>query len=243
MPADDLVEQRGVEDGPGDRAGLVEGVRQGHEAVARDPAVRRLHADRAGDRARLADRAAGVGADRQRCLVRRDRGRAAAAGAARDAAEVPRVVGRAVGAVLGGGAHRELVHVGLAEDRQAGRAQPGDDRGVVRRHPALEDPRPAGRGQPTGGEHVLDRDRYAVQRARRRPGGAALVGRRGVAERSLGVDLQEGVHGAVDLGDPVEVGLGDLDAGRLARRQRVGDLGGGAPVGALTARPRGSSAP
>ena len=167
VAADDLVEQGRVEHGPGHRAGLVEGVRQGDEAVARHPAVRRLHADRAGDRTGLADRAAGVGADRQGRLVGRHRGRAAAARAAGDAGQVPRVVGRTVGAVLGGGAHRELVHVGLAEDRQAGRAEPSHDRGVVRRDPALEDPRPAGRGEPTGGEHVLDGDRYAVEGAGR----------------------------------------------------------------------------
>src|SRR5580765_401809 len=50
----------------------------------------------------------------------------------------------------------------------------------------------------------------------------------GDPERSVRVDLQEGVHGTVDLGDPVEVGPGDLDAGRVPCRQRLGDLGGGA---------------
>ena len=34
---------------------------------------------------------------------------------------------------------------------------------------------------------------------------------------------------AVDGGDPVEVGLGDLDGGRLAGGERVGQLGGGEP--------------
>ena len=144
--------------------GLVEGVGQRDEPVARHPAVRRLHPDRAGDGARLADRAAGVGADGQRRLVRRHgRGRAAA-GAAGDAVEVPRVARRPVGRVLGGGAHRELVHVGLAQDRQARRAEARDDGGVVRRDPALEDPRAARRGQALGGHHVLDRDRDAVER-------------------------------------------------------------------------------
>ena len=38
----------------------------------------------------------------------------------------------------------------------------------------------------------------------------------GLGERALGVDVQEGVHVAVDRGDPVEVGLGQLDAGGLA---------------------------
>ena len=196
-------------------------VGQRDQAVARHPAVRRLHADRAGDRAGLADRAAGVGADRERRLERRDRGRAEPPPEPPGMrVEVPRVVGRAVGRVLGGGAHRELVHVGLAEDRQPGRAQPGDHGRVVRRDPALEDPRAAGRRQPSGGEDVLDRDRYAVERrsrATRRRGAR----RRAAAsrERALGVDVQERVHRAVDLGDPVEVGLGDLDAGGLAGRR------------------------
>ena len=50
----------------------------------------------------------------------------------------------------------------------------------------------------------------------------------GSGERPLGVDVQEGVHGAVDGGDPVQVGLGQLDRGGLAGGQRVGELGGGA---------------
>ena len=68
-------------------------------------------------------------------------------------------------------------------------------------------------GRPAGGEHVLDRDRHAVERARR----ASPAARRasdvgGLGERALGVDVQEGVDGAVDVGDAVEVRLGQLDA-------------------------------
>ena len=109
------------------RARLVETRGERDEAVARDSAVRRLDADRAGDRSRLADRAAGVGADRERRLVRADRRGGAAARSAGDPLEVPGVVGRAVGRVLGRAAHRELVHVGLAEDGHAGLAKPRDD--------------------------------------------------------------------------------------------------------------------
>ena len=149
---------------------------------------------------------------RQRRLERGDRGGGAAAGAAGDPVEVPRVVGGAVRRVLGGGAHRELVHVGLAEDRQAGGAQPGDDGGVVRRHPALEDLRAAGGGQPAGGQHVLDRDRDAVERRWR---GCRRRGARRTAAACASapsrVDVEEGVDGAVDRGDPVEVGPGQLD--------------------------------
>ena len=50
----------------------------------------------------------------------RDRGGRAARGAAGDAAACPRGCDVAVGGVLVRGAHRELVHVGLAEDAGAG---------------------------------------------------------------------------------------------------------------------------
>ena len=49
-------------------------------------------------------------------------------------------------------------------------------------------------------------------------GGARVVDGPGLRERPLGVDVQEGVHGRVDGGDPVEVGLGDLDGRDLAGR-------------------------
>ena len=76
VPADDRVQQRGVEHRAGARAGLVQAGRQRDEAVAGDAAVGRLDADGAGDGGGLADRAAGVGADGQRRLVGGDdRGR------------------------------------------------------------------------------------------------------------------------------------------------------------------------
>ena len=169
VAGDDLVEQGGVEHRAGARAGLVERGRQRDEAVARDAAVGRLGADRAGDGRGLADRATGVGADRQRGLERRDDRRRAAAGPAGDPVEVPRVAARAVGAVLGGGAHRELVHVGLAEDRHPGLAQPGHQGRVVRRHPALQDLRAAGRRQALRRHDVLDGDRHAGEPVRATP--------------------------------------------------------------------------
>ena len=78
--------------GTGARARGVQRGRERDQAVAGGAAVGRLGADGAGDRAGLADRAAGVGADRQRRLVGGQRRGRAAARAARDAAQVPRVV-------------------------------------------------------------------------------------------------------------------------------------------------------
>ncbi|VXB84111.1 hypothetical protein NOCARDAX2BIS_380010 [Nocardioides sp. AX2bis] len=240
VAADDLVQHRGVLDGAGHRTDLVQGVGQRDQPVAADRAVRRLHPDGAGHGAGLADRAAGVGAEGQRGLEGRHGGGRPAAGAAGDPVEVPRVVGGAVGGVLGGGAHRELVHVGLAQDRQARGAQPGHHGRVVRRAPALQDPRAAGGGQALRGQHVLDRDGHAVQGRGRLPGGAPVVGGGGLGERALGVDVEVGAHAAVDRGGAVERGLRQRDRGGLAGGQGGGERGGAAAggVGAHCSSPR-----
>ena len=209
--------------------GLVERAGERDEAVARDAAVGRLGADRAGDGRGLADRAAGVGADRERRLERGEHRARAAARAAGDPVEVPRVVRRAVGRVLGRGAHRELVHVGLAEDRQAGLAQLRHDRRVVRRDPALEDPAAARRRQALGRHDVLDGDRHAGEGAEALARLTPLVDRARLGEGALGVDVEVGVHLAVDGGDPVEVRLGHLDGADGLAREGVGQVGGGGP--------------
>ncbi len=58
--------QRRVFDRRRDRSDLIERRREGEQAVARDAAVGRLEPDDAAERGRLADRAAGVGAERER---------------------------------------------------------------------------------------------------------------------------------------------------------------------------------
>ena len=82
--------------------------------------VGRTQADDPAQRGRLLDRAARVGAERPRREARCDRRGRAARRAARHALGVPGVARRAEGRVLGRRAHRELVHVRLAEQRQAG---------------------------------------------------------------------------------------------------------------------------
>ena len=103
-----------------------------------------------------------------------DGGGRAAGGAAR--ARASRSSGLRVGperAVLGGRAHRELVHVRLADDDRAGLAQPRDDRRLVRAHVALEDARAAGGRQVERRDVVLQR-----RRARRRAAPASVSARR-----------------------------------------------------------------
>ena len=227
MAGDHLVQQCGVEDRARARAALIQRRRAGHQAVARHRSVGRFDPDGRGQRSRLADGTAGVRADGQRGLERRERGRAAAAGTAGHPVGVPRVAGRAVGGVLRRGAHGELVHVGLAEDRDAGRPHPRGHRGVVRRHPALEDLRAAGGRHTHGGENVLERQRNSGQRrGQLLAGGHCRVHRGGGGERLLGRHMQEGVVALVGGGDLVQAGLGDLDRGQFLGRDLRAQRGG-----------------
>ena len=191
-------EQRGVGDVAGQRAGLVERRGEGDHPVAADGAVGRLQPDDPAQRRRLADRAAGVRADRPRREAGRDGGGAAAARAARDARAVPRVEHRPVGRVLVRRAHRELVLVGLAQQRRPGSRQALHDGGRVGRPVALEDPRPGLARHALGAEQVLDRERHPAERAlrpapparRRRPRVKALSS--SAAPAAVGLEELEG---------------------------------------------------
>ena len=168
-------QQRRVGDVAGQRPALVQRGGEGDHPVARDRAVGRLQADDAAERGRLADRAAGVGAERAGGEAAGDRRRRAAGGAAGDAAAVPGVEDRPVGGVLVRAAHRELVHVGLAEDAGAGGVEAAHRGRRVGRQVALEDPRAGGGRRALGGEDVLDRDRDAAERAVDRLVGLGVV--------------------------------------------------------------------
>ena len=207
VPGHGLVQQGGVEHGPAERPRRVQGRRERDDPVPGVAAVGRLHADDPAHRGRLADRAAGVRAERERRLVGGDRGGRAAGGAAGHLRQVPRVVDRPEPGVLRGGAHRELVHVGLADEDRARIAQPPGDGGLIRRVPALEDLRPAGRRRPDGGEQVLDRDRHAGQRAERLARRPPAVDVARLRQRVLRGHVQERLDLAVNRGDAVQVRL------------------------------------
>ena len=135
VAAGDRVEQRGrVARVAGERPDLVERAGERDDPVAADPPVRRLHARRSRHSAAgwRMEPPVSVPIDERRVEGRDGRRRAAAA-AARDAVERPRVGRRPERRVLGRRAHRELVHVGLAEDHGPGVAEPLRDVRVVRR--------------------------------------------------------------------------------------------------------------
>ena len=222
----------GVLHGPRERADLIERRAEGEQAVARDAAVGRLEADDAAERARLADRAAGVGAERDRRQAGRHRDRGAAARPARDAIQRPRIARHAERRVLGRRAHRELVAVGLAEDDRAGRFQALDGRRGEGRHEALEDPRGGGGRHVARAEVVLHRHRHAEQRP---IGGRGVLGveRRRPRQHPRRIDVQEGAEpaagrvAAIEPGDARQERLGDLRRRRLLAANRLARLARG----------------
>ena len=145
------------------RAALVEAGGERHHAVAGDAPVGRLEAADAAERGRLADRAAGVRSGRRRHEAGGDGRRGAAGRPARHAAWIPGIGDGAEPARFIGGAHRELVHVGLAQHHRAGGLEALNHRGVVGRDELAEHPRAARGGDAFGAEDVLVRQRHAAQ--------------------------------------------------------------------------------
>jgi len=124
-----------------------------------------LDADHAAEGRGRADRAAGVGTEGHVGVAGGDDGGRAARGASGDVSLGDGVLGRAECRGLGGRAHAELVHVGLAGDGRAGVFDALDDRRVERRDVVVEHRRPAGRADALGRDVVLDRDRRAREGA------------------------------------------------------------------------------
>ncbi len=176
-------------------------------------------------RRRLADRAAGVGAGRARAQRRGDRGRRAARRAARHVRERPGVAHGTARAVLVRRAHRELVHVELAERDGAGVGEPLRDGRLERRHEPAQDLRGA-RGLDTArDEDILDADRHARERTGITPRRARGVDCVGAAARAVGVDQHIAVERAIEPRDAVEVRFRDVARTQLAGAHPVGDRG------------------
>ncbi len=96
--------------------------------------------------------------------------------------------------------------------------------------PALEDLGTGRGGLADGDDEVLDGDGYAGELVQRfgfgTAGGADRVHLGGDGERLFGVDVQEcmDAFARLNVGNPVQVRLGDLDGRDLARGQLGGQL-------------------
>ena len=119
MACHGLQHQRTILGALGHGAGLIQAGRKGNHAPAGHPPVGGLEAGNVVQGSGLADRAAGVGAGGARGQAGAQAGGRAAGGAAGNPFQVPRILHRPVVAGFIGGAHGELVHVGLAQHDSA----------------------------------------------------------------------------------------------------------------------------
>src|SRR6516164_1829786 len=99
---------------------LVKRASEGDQSEARHSPIGRLQTHYATMSGRLADGASRVRSQCQRRLTSRDRRCRTATRTAGRAVEIPRIPRDLKSAVLGRRAHRELVHIGLAQEHSVG---------------------------------------------------------------------------------------------------------------------------
>ena len=208
-----VVQQGGIHYGARHRSRSVEGRAERQYPVGADPADRRLEAGQAAPRRRQPHRATGIGADRPGREPSGDRHPRAAARPAGGASNrgVPRVPRRAAVLVGAPAAHRELDRMRLADHDQPGGDQAPGERGGTGRPPLAPNLRAAGRNPPLDLDQILERDRYAVQRADTMSRSDRLVGRLSGEPRLLGVHLDKGMELCIRRLDPRERGIDDID--------------------------------
>ncbi len=225
MAANGLQHQRGILDGPGHRADLVERGGEGDQAVAADAAVGGLDADQAAEGRGLADAAAGVAAETGTGHSRRDGSGASTAASAWNTVDVPRISRNEKRAVFRRGTHREFIEIRLAHDDRAGGFELLDNRRVVRRVEVFEHPARTGGGAAAEAHVVLERDRHA----RQRPGNAASVHVGRPLQRVRGILRDEGVDAAVNRRDSRQRLTHQFDGGNVPSTNGVasGDEGVG----------------
>ena len=139
------------------------------------------------------------------------------------------IVGGAVSGIFRGRAHRKLVHVGLADEDRAARAEAGDGRRVIRRNEVIEDARGASGAHVLGQIDVLDGDRDATQSGCL-AGGQTPIGLNGLRVRFARTDGYERVDLRIDQSDPFEAGAGELQRGDFTLTQKVARFGNREPV-------------
>ena len=149
--------------------GLVERARKRDDSPTRTSAIRGFETDHAAERCWLADGPTRIRAEGHGCGMRCDSSRRTAGASTRNepwaSGRTPRIPHRAVATRLVGGSHRELVHVGLAQ--QDGSRIPEICRHcrLVRGNETSEDPRTRGSRYTLRTKDVLDGNRDAFERA------------------------------------------------------------------------------
>lgn len=188
----------------------------------RDAAPGRLERRDPGVVGRSSYRDRDVAAESQRRHPRGDGRGLATTGPARGALGIPRVQRSPGDEIVGLCPVGEFGEIRLPQHDAARRAQPRHRRGVRVRDPVGEQTRTAGSAHPGDIEGVLDRDRHTVERTEARTGGDGRVRAGGLFEGLVGRDGHEGIDAAVDLRDPIQVGLYEFGRGARAPRHQLG---------------------
>ena len=228
MAGDDLVQERGIQDRAATGAGLIQGRCRSNKAIAGHGAVGWLNTHSIGQRGWLADGAAGIGTNAERCLAGGECSCGTAARAARGALGVIRVMSRTKGRVLIGRTHGKLIQVGLAQDGNSGLAQTLGHGGVVGRNVAFQHLGRCGGRRIGGNEQILQRQGHACQtRSRLFAGIEGLIHGVGSREGFFRPHVQEGIKLLIGLCDAIQEGLSNLSGGNLAGVNLFRQLGGG----------------
>jgi len=209
--------------GLGERPYLVERRSKRHEPVPRNASIRWLESDAAAKRCRLADRSTRVATERRKRFVGSHSSRAATARTAGNTVKIPRIAGYTPTRVLGGTAHRKLVHVRAPEQNCARVAEPLHHKRVINRCVALEDLGGTGTGLTIYVDHILDRNRNTAKKfaVLRDP---PAVDRVGLRKSIICIHPEISFQFAVNGLNAIEKRLRRLARGNVAAAQLVAEL-------------------
>ena len=222
-PGQHLQRQRRIAHRPGHRTAVVERRAERLDPRQADPPEGRLQPNDPAYRRGAADRAAGVGARRQRHDAGRQGRSRSAARPARDASGVVRVAAGAEPGVVACHAPRQLVGVQLGDADGTGGGRPGDHIGIALGYVIAVDGAAVGGADAAGVDQILPADRHARERTRVAPRGHRRVHRGGLPQRPL-FGHQPDRAQLVGAG-PVKRVAGDLRRRNVARANRRCQVG------------------
>ena len=113
---------------------MVQGGSECYAAITGYTAIGGLNTNAAVERSRLTDGAAGIGAQGPDSFAGSDSSSTTAGGAAGNALQIPGVMSGTIEGGLSGGAHSELVHIGLAQENGFILAQVFNNMSIINGH-------------------------------------------------------------------------------------------------------------
>ena len=209
---------------------MIEARRERKSAGAAEPAIGRLEPEQAAERGGHADRAVGVGAERERHQSAGYGGCRPARRSAGHAVKIMRIARRTVVNILAGEIIGVFAHVQRADQDGAGAFQPLDQRCVAGRWSRVAvDLRARKRRHAGDVEQIFHRERHAGQRRRRFAPGAGVVKRPGTRQRALLGDGGEGIEQRIAGADTRQRRFNDVQRADAARTECSGNVRRGLP--------------